>query len=833
MDHHFIKRISSSFKLLASFICLSFAVPVNAQLTITPGVSAATLVANLVGTGMTVTNITLNCPANAYGTFSNGNTTNINIANGIMLTTGSATNAPGPNNSTSAGTCNGVTFSDPQLTSLDPLATRDPCILEFDIIPQCNTLTINFVFGSEEYPEFVNSGFNDAFGFWITGPGPACQPGFYNNTNVATLPNNTTIVSIDNVNQFTNSAYYVNNAGGPTIQYDGFTTVLTRNVALCPCVTYHWKIAIADAGDCIYDSGVFLDFLSCSTALTATTSTTPATCMACNGTATVTPTGSAPFTYSWAPAGGNGATASNLCAGTYTVTVDDALACSPPITLTVTVPASVVPLATINTQTDVSCNGACDGSTNAIVTSGTGPYTYSWSPSGGNASVASGLCPGTYTVNIADSGGCTGTASYTITQPPVLTATAAGTNITCFGGSNGTATASPAGGTPGYIYSWQPSGGNAATATGLTAGNYTCLVTDANGCTITTSVALSEPPAVTASSVGTDISCFGGTNGTATVIPGGGVGSFTYNWLPSGGNAATAINLAAGTYSVTVTDGSGCTATSSITLTEPPALTLATSVVAAACFNSCDGQMNVTPNGGTIPYSYSWSTGCNTAGCINICAGAYTITVTDANGCITTDSVTITEPTAISQTLSSTPENCIAGDGTASTIANGGTGAYTYDWQPGNGNAAVHSGLSSGQYTITVTDANNCVSVDSVVVGNVTALSVTPGAVTNVTCNAACNGSLTVTANGGAAPFVYVWSPSGGNASTASNLCAGTYTCNVTDANGCTTSVSFTVTEPTALTVITPVAPPVICAGANINLSASASGGIPGYTYSW
>lgn len=223
-------------KFLASVFLLAFSFgKINAQLTVTPGVPAATLVSSLVGAGLTVSNVVLNCPSNAYGTFANGNTTNIGITNGILLTTGSAVNAIGPNNSTSLGTCNGTSANDPQLISLDPQATEDPCILEFDVVPQCNTLTIRFVFGSEEYPEFVSSGFNDAFGFWITGPGPACQAGYYNNTNVATLPNNVTIASIDNINPTTNSAYYVNNSPGTTIQYDGFTVVLTRVISVCPC----------------------------------------------------------------------------------------------------------------------------------------------------------------------------------------------------------------------------------------------------------------------------------------------------------------------------------------------------------------------------------------------------------------------------------------------------------------------------------------------------------------------------------------------------------------------------------------------------------------------
>ncbi|CAN5891280.1 hypothetical protein BH11BAC7_BH11BAC7_06550 [soil metagenome] len=822
----------SAFKVLSFFFLLAMTADVRAQLIVTPGVTSASLINNLVGSSMTITNVTLNCPNNAYGNFSNGNTTNMGISTGILLTTGSAIGAIGPNNSTSYGTCNNTNLNDPQLQSLDPQATRDPCILEFDIVPQCNTLTVRFVFGSEEYPEWVNSSFNDAFGFWITGPGPACQPGYYNNTNVATLPNGTQ-VSIDNVNPFTNSAYYVNNNNGATIQYDGMTTVVTRTVLLCACQTYHWKIAIADAGDCVYDSGVFIDFLQCSTALTATAISTPASCAGCNGTATVNPTGTGPFTYSWAPSGGNAQTATGLCPGTYTCTVDDNVSCSPPTVVAVSVGTNTVTVTSAITPGNVTCNAACNGTATANPTSGNAPYSYSWSPSGGNAQTATGLCPGNYTVSITDANSCTGTQTVIITEPPVLTAASSGTNITCFGGTDGTATANPSGGSGGYTFSWAPSGGNAATANGLSAGSYTCTVADLYGCATTTSVTLTEPTAVAPTSSGTTISCFAGADGTATAIGAGGSGGYSYSWLPFGGNAATANGLSAGSYTCIVTDISGCTGSTSLTLTEPTAMALAASSSPALCLNACDGQTAVVANGGTPFYLYSWNTGCNTANCPNICAGSYTVTVTDANGCSTTATTTVTQPTVITQNLSSLPAHCNAADGTASTVANGGTGPYTYNWMPGNGNTATYTNVGFGQYTVTVTDANGCTSVDSVQVPNAAGLTIASPPVTNVSCFSACDASITATGNAATPPFTYSWSPSGGNASTASNLCPGAYTVTVTDANGCWNTASFTVTEPALLTAATTATPPVICDGATTNLSGSGAGGTVAYNYNW
>lgn len=231
------------------------------QLTVTSGQSASNLINAFVKQGITVTNVVLNGSTNAYGTFSNGGTTNIGLSSGAIFTTGLAQNVKGPNNSGSVGTCNGNSVSDPQLTAISPNATEDLVTLEFDFKPQGNYILLDFVFGSEEYPEFVNASYNDGFGIFLTGNGPACQSGYYNSTNIATLPNNTP-VSINSVNAGINSSYYINNIGGATIQYDGFTAKISKKVFVCASQTYHLKIAIADAGDCYYDSALLIESLA-------------------------------------------------------------------------------------------------------------------------------------------------------------------------------------------------------------------------------------------------------------------------------------------------------------------------------------------------------------------------------------------------------------------------------------------------------------------------------------------------------------------------------------------------------------------------------------------
>jgi gliding motility-associated-like protein len=472
--------------LSCSLLFLAFT-STYAQLVVSSNIGAAGIIHALAGRGLTITNIQLNCDTGAIGKFSNGNTTNLGINNGILLTSGSAYNAIGPNDSLMpASTCLATNFIDPDLTSIDSAATFDPCILQFDIIPQCNTLTFHFVFGSGEYPTFVGSAFNDAFGFFITGPNPSGPA--YVHKNITLLPGGSP-VSINNVNDGNGNAgpcincqYYVNNSGGTTIQYAGLTTILTVTVALVPCATYHFKAAIADAGDCNLDSGVFIDFLDCSSSVDAIASSTPSTTCIGNGTATATASlGTPPYTYQWIPSGVTGTTLTNLVAGTYTCVVSDFSACGTGDTLQVVVGGTngilLTPL-----QTNVTCNGACNGSISTTPSFGTAPYTFSWTPSGATTPSISGLCPGTDTCRLKDATGCATQVIVHITQPATLNATAAVTNEFCKA-ANGFAIINPSGGTTPYTYSWFPVSGGSALLGGLTLNSYTCTVMDANGCT--------------------------------------------------------------------------------------------------------------------------------------------------------------------------------------------------------------------------------------------------------------------------------------------------------------------------------------------------------------
>ena len=313
MKNYFLLIFSISFFKLYSF----------AQIVITPGATATQLASNIVAPGITVTNATLNCAQTACGTWTgNLQAGGSQLSNGgIVMTSGSAANADGPNATGSSSTAvTGYDFSDPHLTTQpgagNPAPNKDNCVLEFDMRPSCAAFNVNFVFGSEEYPEFVTGSFNDGFGIFITGPNPA--GGNYNNYNVARLPNGQ-LVSIDNVNANTNTQYYNTNNTG-VIQYDGYTDGLTAQLSVIACSTYHVKIVIADAGDESFDSGLFLGVGSFSCSAPLLTVNTPAPI--CGGQNTViTATAGTSGTYTWS----NGQTGASITVSpqattTYTVT---------------------------------------------------------------------------------------------------------------------------------------------------------------------------------------------------------------------------------------------------------------------------------------------------------------------------------------------------------------------------------------------------------------------------------------------------------------------------------------------------------------------------------
>jgi predicted secreted protein len=555
-----------------------------------------------------------------------------------------------------------------------------------------------------------------------------------------------------------------------------------------------------------------------------------------NGSATVNVTGgTTPYTYDWTgtPTGDGTATISGLSAGTYTVTVTDANSCQATRTFTITQPSALV--ASGAAQTNVNCNGGTNGSATVSVTGGTGTYTYLWTPSGGTAATASGLAAGTYTVTVKDANLCQTTQSFTITQPLLLSATSSKTDVLCNGGASGTASVVVSGGTPGYTYVWSPSGGTAATATGLAVGNYSCLITDANGCQITRNFTINQPSVLAATTAQQNATCIA--PGQASVTPSGGAGSYTYLWSPSGITTQLATGLSAGNHSCLITDANGCTLTKNFVITTTNTLVATTSQTDVLCNGANTGSATVVPAGAPGPYTYTWSpSGGSADTAANLAAGNYSVVIVSSNGCSITKNFTITQPSALIATAGAQTNLLCNGatNGSATVNVTGGTGAYAYLWTPSGGTAATASGLTAGTYTVTVKDANLCQTTQSFTITQPAALVATAGAQTNVSCNGGTNGTATVTVTGGTGAYSYLWTPSGGTAATASGLTAGTYTVTVKDANLCQTTQSFTITQPATLVATAGAQTNVLCNGGSTgSATVAVTGGTGTYTYLW
>ncbi|MBE9601402.1 MBG domain-containing protein, partial [Pedobacter sp. MC2016-24] len=564
--------------------------------------------------------------------------------------------------------------------------------------------------------------------------------------------------------------------------------------------------------------------------LSATTASTGVSCFGgSNGTATVNVSGGTPtYSYLWAPLGGTSASISGRPAGNYTCTITDSKGCTLVKNVTIATPAA---FSATMSKTDVSCSGGTNGSATVVASGATAPYSYAWSPTGGTQATASGLAAGNYTVTITDVNTCSYTVSVTIGQPAALSVTSSKTDVLCNGSATGSATVNVSGGTPGYTYLWSPSGGTAATASGLNAGNYNCLVTDANGCTFTQNFTIGQPAVLSATTSQINATCT--TGGQASVSVAGGAASYTYLWSPSGQTTQIATGLAPGAHSVLITDANGCTLSKNFTISTTNTLVAATSKTDVLCNGSNTGSVTVVPSGAPGPFTYVWApSGGNAATASNLTAGNYSVTITSANGCSIVKNFTINEPAAFVVTPSQTNIACYgSATGTAGVVVSGGTGAYSYVWAPRGGTAATATGLSAGTYVVTVTDANLCQTTQSFTITEPSAITASTSQ-TNVTTALGSNGSATVTATGGTGAYSYVWSPTGGTAATATGLGSGNYTVTVTDANGCSLVKNVTIVEPASISSFAAISKVYGDASFNITAPVSNSPGAFSYTSS-
>ncbi len=527
-----------------------------------------------------------------------------------------------------------------------------------------------------------------------------------------------------------------------------------------------------------------------------------------------------PYTYQWTGTGAvSGYSNSNsnitgLAAGTYDYTVTDANGCSKTGQATVQEPSAI----TISkTRTNVDCNGASTGAV-SITPAGGSPVgsptyiSYAWTgPSSYSASTQniSGIKAGEYTITVTDLNNCTGTDTVLISEHAAISLSESVTNVSCNGGSNGAIDLSVSGGVSTYTYSWTP----AATTedlTGLTAGSYSVVVTDAKSCTANKTISVTEPAAIAINSTKVDILCNGASTGSIDVTTTGGTAPLTFSWSgPSSysNNTEDISSLAAGSYTLTVTDANSCSANATIVLSEPTALSLSTSQVNLLCNGASTGSIDLTISGGVANYTKSWtgpsSYSNSTEDISGLVAGKYDVTVTDANGCTSTGSATLTEPTAISIADAITNVSCNGLlDGAIDLTVSGGTvaGSYTYAWD----NSTTLEDLTAvgaGNYAVTVTDDNGCTKTGSYTITEPAALALT-NTVTKVLCNGNADGAIDLSVTGGTTPYTFAWTGPNTFSSTSEDitaLLAGDYDIVVTDDNNCQISNTITVTEPTAM----------------------------------
>ena len=397
---------------------------------------------------------------------------------------------------------------------------------------------------------------------------------------------------------------------------------------------------------------------------------------------------------------------------TYVVTMTGG-AC----TKTDTVKVSLTGLTVTLLDSMVSCKGGSNGKILASA-NGTGTYTYAWSPPAGNINPDINLAAGNYSVTVTDAGGCSGSATTTITQTGSLPTipNQVINNVTCNGGNNGSITITPSGGTGQYSYQWSNSLPAVNHVSNLTAGNYSVTVTDANGCTVTAAIAVPQPLPITFTAPTVqNVRCLNGNTGKITVYPSGGAGApYTYSWnYNSSLNSATAQNLAAGTYMVTATDVKGCTGIDTIVITQPAnGITFsAFATTAPACFGGNNGTATVNVTGGTTPYGYLWSANANnqiTQTATALPAGTYTVTVSDDSLCTASATVSVTQPAQIQIAGTVINDSCHGNsNGSITIVVTNGAGTLSYQWS----NTATTQNIANlvaGPYTVTATDANGC-----------------------------------------------------------------------------------------------------------------------------
>lgn len=522
-----------------------------------------------------------------------------------------------------------------------------------------------------------------------------------------------------------------------------------------------------------------------------------------NGSVNLTPSGgTAPYTFLW----NTGATTEDLngrAAGTYSVTVTDLNGCTSVASTSITEPAVLV--LTQGTTNNVSCNGLSNGSVNLIASGGTGAYEYSkdgivWQ----SPSLISGLAASAYTLRLRDQNNCTAQLNVTITQPSVLSVSVSNIVDAACGQANGSAQSAGAGGTGAYSFAWRNLLNQVVSTnsslTNVVGGVYRVTITDQNGCTDFKDVPISSPngPVAAVNSV-TGTSCANTNDGSASISVSSGQAPYTIVWNNGEvGLNPVALKPGTGINIVTITDAINCVTAQVVDVPSPPVLQVTTqSTQLPTCPGGVNASAQVLAQGGTGPYTYSWSTGATGSSLLNVAAGIYQVTAKDFKNCTSIFSVTIADkPAIVVSTLNQTAPSCIGKtDGSVSVNATGGNGNFSYLWNTGATASAIVN-IGAGTYTVTVTDALGCTKQSQLILAEPPPLSLDLGPDRKI----CVGGSVTLSSPVDAVS--YAWTSANGFASNGKQVTltqAGDYKLRVTNANGCIAEDSFTLTTATDL----------------------------------
>lgn len=821
------------------------------QITTSVNPTVAQMQALLQGSGVIVSGLTITCPAGAYATFGNGaGTLGGSLNSGILLTTGTASAVAGPNPNTTGNNLSYDTGSpgSPLGDALSGGTTFDGCYITFLITPSCATLSINYVFASEEFPEYTSPTppiINDVFGFVLTGPNPA--GGNFNQTNIATLPGTTTPVSIQNVNNGTsntgpcvNCAYYV--GAPPDLEYDGCTTVLTASATVTPCQTYTMTIGVWDDSDGVYDSGVFLDVngLSCSNVPNITAAVNPSV-ICTTQSVTLTASGaSASGTYSWtAPAsGGLSATTGSVIVAnptattTYSVLYSDINTCPGlPIVIPVDLTFTTTPAFAV---TSSPTNSICSGQSATLTATG-GAGTYSWTPatflssSTGSAVVTTPTVTTTYSVTKTTTLGCTSTTVVTINvNPPPPIAITPSLSTICSGQSVALSSSGPG------PFVWTASTGtNPASAANVTVSPTTSttytVISGTGSCTTSAvaTVSISASPSINITPSNTTI-CVG----ENVILTSSGAGPFAWT-ASSGANPPSTgtINVTPTTTTTyTVLSGTGsCTASAiaTVSISVTPSITITPSNTLI-----CLGENVVLTSTGAGPFTWTASSGANPTGSATVTVTpttTTTYTVLSGTGACTVSAVASVS-IAPSLSINITPSDTTICIGASVTLSSSGAGPFTWTASsgtnpPSTGTVNVTPTISTTYTVLSGTGACTASAVASISISITPSISISPS---NTTI---CSGQTVTLSSTGAGPFTWTASTGTNPAPTATVSVTPTTTTSYSVISGtgaCTvTAVASISVSPTLSLTITPNNT-LICNGSSTTLTAT---GAPSYTW--